>query len=218
MPEGVSNERVMIIRAYGGEIHLTPKELGIQGAIEETERLAAERGAFLPRQFSNSENARAHEGSTAVEILDQIPGGTVDAVVSGVGTGGTLVGLYNGIRRAGCAVVPVLARPVDLSGAGDAECCGFSSRIPGVVECISSIFQPASLPDLWTIEVTGEEAIGVTRRLIAKGFPVGPSSGLNFRAALDAAERLGNSAAHVVTVFPDRMERYFTTELFAPYR
>src|SRR6185369_3515734 len=93
LPEGVSNERVLMIRAYGGKIHLTPKEAGIVGSIRESEILAAETGGFLPRQFSNPENVRAHELGTAREIIDQIPGNVVHLVVSGVGTGGTLVGL-----------------------------------------------------------------------------------------------------------------------------
>ena len=213
MPEGVSNERVLMIRAYGGVIRLTPKKEGIRGALAETERLAAERRAFLPRQFSNPENADAHRIGTAREILDQIPGGKVDAVVTGVGTGGTLVGLYHGLRDGGCAVTPVYARPVNLKGTKDIECCSFSARIPGVVECVSTIFREDSLPGLMTIEVDDEEAIRTTRWLEACGFPVGPSSGLNYRAAVVAAQRLGERAS-VVTVFPDRMERYFTTELF----
>ena len=93
MPEGVSNERVLIIKAYGGLIRLTPQAAGIAGAIAETERLAAECDGFLPRQFANPDNAQAHRVTTAREILDQLPGSSVDAVVSGVGTGGTLVGL-----------------------------------------------------------------------------------------------------------------------------
>lgn len=213
MPEGVSNERVLMIRAYGGEIRLTPKNAGIPGAIAETERLAAECNGFLPRQFSNTENADAHRIGTAREILDQIPGGTVDAVVTGVGTGGTLVGLYHGLRDGGCPVTPVYARPVNLTGAKDVECCSFSARIPGVVECVSTIFREDALPGLLTIEVDDGDAIRTTRRLEACGFPVGPSSGLNFRASVIAARRLGPRAS-VVTVFPDRMERYFTTELF----
>lgn len=93
MPEGVSNERVLIIKAYGGLIRLTPQAAGIAGAIAETERLAAGCHGFLPRQFANPDNAQAHRVTTAREILDQLPGSSVDAVVSGVGTGGTLVGL-----------------------------------------------------------------------------------------------------------------------------
>lgn len=217
MPQGVSNERVLIIRAYGGEIRLTPKELGIVGAIQETERIARELDGFLPCQFANPENASAHRYGTAREILDQIPGRSVDAVVSGVGTGGTLVGLFHGLLDHGCPVRPVLARPVNLSDCFDAECSSFSARIPGVVECVSTIFREDDLPGLETIEVADEEAIATTRVLIGKGFPVGPSSGLNYRAAQIAAFGLP-PGARVVTVFPDRMERYFTTDLFAPFK
>jgi len=218
MPESVSNERVLMIRACGGEIRLTPAAEGIPAAIAETERLARLSGGFLPRQFSNPENAVAHQVGTAREILDQVPGGEVQAVVSGVGTGGTLVGLYLGLCDGGCRVTPVLARPVELSGPPDAECCSFSCAIPGVVECVSTIFREPDLPGLITVEVDDALAIETTRRLIAKGFPVGPSSGLNYCAALLAAERLGGASARIVTVFPDRMERYFSTRLFEPFR
>lgn len=217
MPEGVSSERVWMIRAYGGEIRLTPKAAGIRGAIVETERLAGEWGAFLPKQFSNRENANAHAALTAREILEQIPGNAVDGVVSGVGTGGTLVGLYQGMKNGGCDARPFYARPVDLGDAPEMECCSYSSRIPGVVESISTIYCEEDLPGLETIEVRDEDALRTTRELMKCGFPVGPSSGLNFRAAVEAARRLGDGA-QVVTVFPDRMERYFTTELFAPMK
>ena len=216
LPEGVSAERGLMIRAYGGDLVFTPKSEGIVGALRETERMAEATGAFLPRQFTNPENAEAHERHTAREIIDQIPGGEVDWVVSGVGTGGTLVGLFNGFRNAGCDVHPVLARPVEMTGTADAECCSFSSRIPGVVECVSTIFSEEALPGLRTIEVPGERALDVTRALIGLGFPVGPSSGLNYCAAVDILQTLGKLDAKVVTVFPDRMERYFTTELFRP--
>ncbi len=215
MPEGVSGERVLIIRAYGGRIVLTPGHDGIRGAIAETERLARETGAFLPRQFSNPDNAQAHRTGTAREIMDQIPGGAVDAVVSGVGTGGTLVGLYQGFCEGGCRVKPVVARPVNLTpGAlADVECCSFSTRIPGVVDSISTIFCPEALPGLETIEVPDGEAFAATRELMRLGFPVGPSSGLNYRAAQILAARM-DPGALIVTVFPDRMERYFSTGLF----
>jgi cysteine synthase A len=126
MPEGVSNERVFIIRAYGGEVAFTPAALGIRGAIAEVERVGNEPGVFLPKQFANPDNADAHRLGTAREVLDQIPGGRVDAVVSGVGTGGTLVGLFEGLRENGCPVVPVLAKPVNLVQTPDAECCSFA--------------------------------------------------------------------------------------------
>ena len=217
MPEGVSTERVYLIRAYGGEVCFTPKEGGIRGAIAEVEWRGAAPGTFLPRQFTNMDNAEAHRLTTAREVIDQIPGGRVDAVFSGVGTGGTLVGLFEGCREVGCPVIPVHARPVNLYGDSDVECCSFSSRIPGVVESLSETFRADRLPGLRTVEVQDDRAIETTRRLMKLGFPVGPSSGLNYVAALEVLKQLDDPAAQVVTVFPDRMERYFTTELFKPY-
>lgn len=214
MPEGVSNERVKIIRAYGGEVRMTPRSSGIRGAIAETERMAQSESVFLPRQFSNQDNAAAHRFGTAREILNALPGGAVDAIVSGVGTGGTLVGLYRGFCDAGCRVTPVHARPVEWSSSEDAECCSFSTRIPGVVDSISEIFTESALPGLATVEVRGDEALETTRKLMGKGFPVGPSSGLNYRAAQLASARTEMRDAVIVTIFPDRMERYFSTELF----
>lgn len=218
MPEGVSGERSLIIRAYGGEARLSPRADGILGAIAETERLAEATGAFLPRQFANPDNAEAHRLGTAREALDQIPGGSIDAIVSGVGTGGSLVGIYQGLAESGCSVTPVLARPINGTSAPDVECCSFSPCIPGVVDSISAIFRDADLPGLVTIEVNDSLALEVTRRLQRQGFPVGPSSGLNYAAAQAYAARLGQPDANILTVFPDQMERYFTTELFAPLR
>jgi cysteine synthase len=215
VPEGVSNERALMIRAYGGAVHFSSREEGIAGCIRESERLAAEMNAFLPRQFSNPENAQAHEFGTAREILEQIPEHRVDAVVSGVGTGGTLVGLARGCGRDGRAPQPFLARPVELSRMREVECCSFSRRIPGVLDCASSLFRESDYPGLTTIEVSDDQAVDTTRELIRLGFPVGPSSGLNHRAAVLAAEKL--YPANIVTVFPDRMERYFSTDLFEPY-
>ena len=86
-----------------------------------------------------------------------------------------------------------------------------------MADALSSIFAPERLPELVTVEVRDEDALATTRELIRLGFPVGPSSGLNYRAATEARDRLGDPSAQVVTVFPDRMERYFTTELFKPF-
>ena len=215
LPEGVSNERVLMIRAYGGDIHFTPREGGIVGSIRESERLAAEMGAFLPRQFSNPENVEAHELGTAREIVEQIPGHLVNAVVSGVGTGGTLVGLMRGCGSARHVQRAFLARLADLGTKREQECCSFSCRVPGVMECISELFRESDYLDLTTIEVSDQDAIETTRELIRLGFPVGPSSGLNYRAALMAAQSIW--PAKIVTVFPDRMERYFSTDLFRPF-
>ncbi len=223
MPVGVSNERVLMIRAFGGEVQLSPTEDGIQGSIAFSEQIAAEQGAFLPRQFENRDNAEAHRHNTAREILIDVPGRKVDAVVSGVGTGGTLVGLYLGCRDAGCDPTPVFACPVQVEGDhayehgcfGHAECCSFSSAVPGVMDSMSKIFAEANLPNLLKIEVEDTRALDVTRQLIRSGFPVGPSSGLNVAAAIEAAKELPRDAT-IATVLPDRMERYFSTPLFRP--
>ena len=213
MPEGVTEERVLTIRAYGGEVVLTPGASGVRGAMAHVERLSREQGAFAPRQFENPDNVEAHRVWTGQEILSQMPGGNVDAVVSGVGTGGTIVGLYEAFREAGCPVTAWAARPVvGTGGLGDVECCSFSSRVPGVVEGLSRLFDPSRMPGLVELDIADDLAITTARALIRRGFPVGPSSGLNFAAAVQAASRLGPSA-QVVTVFPDRMERYFSTEL-----
>lgn len=218
MPEGVSDERVLIIKAYGGMVQFTPRAGGVRGAMAAAEEFAKQPRTFLPRQFANMDNAEAHRIGTAREVVDQIPGGCVDAVVSGVGTGGTLVGLFQGLRESGCSVVPVLARPVNVNTFAEVECCSFSTRIPGVADSLSTIFRAERVPGLMTIEVNDEDALETTRRLIRQGFPVGPSSGLNFQAALATFRQLQNPEAQVVTVFPDRMERYFTTELFRGYQ
>jgi len=217
MPEGVSNERILMIRAYGAAVELTPHADGIGAAIRRAEQLAAARGAFWPRQFSNPDNANAHRHETAQEILSQIATDTVDLFASGVGTGGNLVGVTQGLRDAGCDVTPILARPIDTGVIADAECCSFSRRIPGVVDGLSTIFASANLPTLKEIPVADGEALEVTRQLIRSGFPVGPSSGLNYLAAVRAVEMHPNDTPIAVTVFPDRMERYFSTELFAKH-
>lgn len=215
MPEGVSEERSLIIKSFGGSVEFSDKGAGVRGSIEASEKLAAAMKGYLPRQFENPDNAEAHRRHTAAEVLSQVSGGCVDAVVSGVGTGGTLVGMYQGFADAGCPVTPFAARPMSSSSPcfSEPECSSFSSRIPGVVDGLSKIYRREDLPGLQEIEVADADALHVTRRLIRRGFPVGPSSGLNYAAAVAVARRREPDAT-VVTVFPDRMERYFSTELF----
>ncbi|MEM9110232.1 MAG: cysteine synthase family protein [Planctomycetota bacterium] len=229
MPAGVSNERSLIIKAYGGEVYHANASATMGDCINEARRLAHELGAFLPAQFENPDNAEAHRFGTAREIIKQLPTQHVDAVVAGVGTGGTLVGLYHGLRDHGCMAMPVLAKPVASSGGAlaagcfdHAECCSaYSKRIPGVIDNMSRLFKPSELHGLRTVEIPDEHAIETARGLIRLGFPVGPSSGLNYAAAVSTYQQLeeaGTESPVVVTVFCDRMERYFSTELFSPAR
>ncbi len=206
-----------MIRGFGGHVRFTPAPLGVEGAIAEPEKLAAEQGAFLPRQFSNPDNARAHELHTARDIDEAQPGVAFDAVVGGVGTGGTLSCLYADLKPHSPNLRPVLARPVEITETVEAECCSFSSKIPGhgggTFETVPAFRDPG--PDH---DGNAAGAGDVNSQAIdPAGFPVGPSSGLNYAASAMVAAQLGEGS-QAVTVFPDRMERYFNTMLFAPSR
>jgi len=217
VPDSATNERVMMIRAYGGRV--TRLAGGMPALIEAARAHAEADGAFLVRQFANPENPEAHRIHTAAEIITQLPDGRVDYVVSGIGTGGTLVGLHQGLRDAGCGTLPVAAIPVGPLYDDQAECVSisFSKQVPGVVECCSEIYQqwkvtPAA-EGLRELPVPEGRCLELTRALWQQGFPVGPSSGLNLGACIEVARDLPRDAV-VVTVFPDRMERYFSHPVF----
>lgn len=212
MPEGVSRERLLIIKRYGGDTRLTPQAAGVLGAIEETRRMAAaDPTIFLTRQFENPLNARAHQRETGPELIQQI-GGTIHGFVAGVGTGGTLMGIGRALREAGHATR--IARAVPEKGAvcfaGQPEICG---GIPGIVDGLSTLMNPGELDLDDDIRIDERDAITAARELCERGLPVGPSSGLNLAAARVMAQRLG-PGKNVATVLCDRMERYFSTGLF----
>ncbi len=218
IPESATSERESIIRAYGGEV----RRIGgtMLDVLEQAEKTSQEQGWFLGRQFANDDNTEAHRLYTGAEILSQIPGGCVDGVVSGVGTGGTLRGLYEAFSLAGCDVSAhaAIPRQGELFGS-NLECCSlkFSSDVPGVADGISEIYSKWDCPDLREWQISDGDCLSFTRKLWAMGFPVGPSSGLNYAAALQVAGELGEGSK-VVTVFPDRMERYFSHKVFEGYR
>ncbi len=222
IPSSATNERSLMIQAYGGTVERV--EGGMRKVLEVAEEAAVRNGWFATRQFENSDNTEAHRLFTGPEILSQIGGGNVDAVVSGVGTGGSLRGLWEAFRDAGCEVSAHAAIPCCGGIFGqNAECCSlaFSSDVPGVVDCLSSIYQEwKDGPDGAAIEewsIDDRVCLEVTRKLWSMGFPVGPSSGLNYAASLEVMKRLGPEAS-VVTVFPDRMERYFSHKVFDSFR
>ncbi len=216
MPEGVSGERVLIIKRYGGEVVLTDRADGVAGSMATTEAMAAaDAGVYLPRQFANPGNVEAHERTTGPELLEDV-GRPLDGFVAGVGTAGTLMGIARAIRRAGHGRTRIAAvRPTTgVCFAGQPEiCAGFSTGIPGVVEGMSTLLDAASVgldPDL---DVADDVAMAAARELCAQGFPVGLSSGLNLAGARLLALDLG-PGHHVGTVLCDRMERYFSSGLF----
>ncbi len=223
IPDTATNERSLMIQAYGAEVRK------ISGGMPEVIKTAAnfcdETGAFLTRQFENADNAEAHRLFTAHEIMVQLPDVNIDAVVSGIGTGGTLVGMHQGFTEAGCKTLPVAAIPQCSGGAepSNIECCSlrFSKDVPGVIDGCSKIFSDWKMtPDatnLIEMVVDDDRCMKLTHQLWKKGFPVGPSSGLNLAAAIDAAKNLPDEAT-IVTVFPDRMERYFSHKVFELFR
>ena len=228
MPEGVSRERIVMIQGFGGQVRFTEKSLGMQGANAACQAFAACTKVFLPRQFQNMDNARAHRQTTASEIARWVkanspPSIDTIAFTSGVGTGGTMVGLYHGFLDHDFKVLPFAVRPIS-SGKNIlcADCfssleqCSFSSRIPGVLDGMSQIYKPNEIEHLRQIEVSDQMAMSTTRALIRQGFPLGPSSGLNVAAALQVAPTLGDNV-RLVTILCDRMERYFSTELFTDW-
>ena len=188
MPEGVSGERILMIRRYGGEVVLTSAEKGVLGALEATREMAAKEPLiFLPRQFENPLNALAQQRTTGPELIAEVD--EIHGFCAGVGTGGTLMGIARALREAGHA--SLIARVIpdhDTSLVNEPEICG---GIPGVVDGLSTILDEECVGCCEPIHVTDVEALRAARELVARGFPVGPSSGLNLAGARAIARRLG---------------------------
>ncbi|MDE2006827.1 MAG: cysteine synthase A [Rhodospirillales bacterium] len=212
MPESVSIERRKMLAYLGAELELTPREKGMSGAIARAEELlAATPGAVMPNQFANKANPAIHRRTTAEEIWYDTAG-EVDAIVSGVGTGGTLTGCAQVLkpRRPGLKIFavepeasPVLSGgkpgPHPLQGLG----AGF---VPEVLE--------TSLIDE-VIRVGNEESFAASRRLArTEGIPGGISSGTALVAALRIAKRPEFAGKRIVAIIPSFAERYITTALF----
>jgi len=212
MPESMSIERRKILAHLGARIVLTPREKGMKGAIEKAQEIAAETpGAIIPAQFDNPANPLIHELTTAEEIWADT-GGNVDAIVAGVGTGGTLAGCSRVLkpRRPGFKVFAVepSASPV-LSGGQPSP-----HKIQGIgAGFVPSILDPKIIDEVITIP--NDEAFEVARTLAkVEGIPGGISTGANVAAALSVAARDDMAGKTIVTFAPSFAERYLSTELF----
>lgn len=208
MPEGMSEERKKLIRALGADLVLTPDQEGISGAVECVRRMAAEDPAvFVPQQFENPHNPRAHYETTAPELWRQMDG-QIACFVAGVGSGGTLQGVGQYLRERNLGVRIVAVEPKGVSALLGHE--------PGLhqIQGIGDGFVPAVLDVSMVhevVEVSDEDAIETTRQLARDyGLLVGISSGANIWAARQLAKRVNGN---VTTVLPDRAERYFSTSL-----
>ena len=213
MPETMSIERRILLRAYGAELILTPGAEGMPGAIARAEELAkADSRYFIPQQFENPANPAIHRASTAEEVWRDTDG-KVDIFVSGVGTGGTITGVAQAIKSRKPA-----ARFVAVEPAASAVLSG-GAKGPHPIQGIGAGFVPPVLETSLVdeiITVGNEDALETARQLArAEGLLVGISSGAAAWAALQVARRPENAGQLVVVVLPDFGERYLSTALFS---
>ena len=213
MPETMSVERRQIMKAYGAELVLTEGAKGMAGAIEKAEELARETpGSFIPGQFVNPANARAHYDTTGPEIWEDTDG-QVDLFVAGVGTGGTITGTGRYLKEKNPAVQVVAVEP-----AGSPVLSGGKPG-PHMLQGIGGGFVPEVLDTgIYDeiIQVTDQAALETGRRIGRReGVLVGISAGAAVWAALELAKRPENKGKTIVALLPDTGDRYLSTPLFA---
>ncbi len=207
MPDSMSVERRKLLEAYGAETVLTPGALGMAGAVEAACSLKREHHDwFMPSQFENQSNPRAHEETTAAEIIADL-GGALDAFVAGIGTGGTITGVGRALKRAISGV-----RIVGVEPAESAVLSGGAAGLHGI-QGIGAGFVPRVL-DINVVDeiipVRSEDACAAAHELArSEGILAGVSSGAAAVAALEVARRLG-PGARVLALFPDTGERYLS--------
>ena len=212
MPETMSLEKRQLLAAFGAEVVLTPGEEGIAGSVKKAEELAAATpGSFIPQQFKNPANPMTHRETTAEEIWRDTDG-EVDIVVVGVGTGGTITGIAQGLKSRKPSLKVVAVEPTGspvLSGGKPGK-----HRIEGIgAGFVPDVLRLDLIDEV--ITVSDEEAITMTGRLAREeGILAGISSGAATYAAVSVAERTENEGKLIVVIFPDTGERYLSSGLF----
>ena len=212
MPESVSLERRLLLKAYGCELILTSAKGGMKEAIAKTEELASEeKKAFIPMQFENPANVETHRMTTAPEIWEDTDG-AVDIFVAGAGTGGTITGVSGKLKELKPELKSVVVEP--SASAVISGCVPGPHRIQG----IGAGFIPKVL-DMSVIDevmpVSDDQAFDMARQLASEeGILCGISSGANVHAALEMARRPENKGKVIVTIICDTGERYLSTNLF----
>ncbi|MDQ6993631.1 MAG: cysteine synthase A [Mariprofundus sp.] len=212
MPESMSLERRKLLKLLGAELVLTPAEKGMKGAIAKATEIVAETdGAFMPQQFENPANPAIHRSTTAEEIW-QACDGKIDAIVAGVGTGGTISGTAERLKELNPAFQAFAVEPTDspvISGGNPG---------PHKIQGIGAGFIPKNLnmAILDGVEqVSNDDAFAMARRLASEeGIPGGISSGAAVAAALKVAARAEMKGKRIVVILPSMAERYISTDLF----
>ena len=213
MPDSMSAERRTLMRAYGAELVLTDGALGMKGAIKKAEELALEiPNSFIPSQFSNPSNARAHFATTGPEIWEDTDG-EIDIFVCGVGTGGTITGVgeYLKSKNPDVQVVAVEPKSSPFLTEGKAG----AHKIQGIgAGFVPSVLNTAVYDEI--ITVSDEDAMSCARLMgRCEGILCGISSGAALFAAAELAKRPENANKRIVVLLPDGGDRYLSTELFA---
>jgi len=213
MPETMSVERRKLFKALGAEVVLTPGDKGMKGAIEKAKEIVRENpNSFMPQQFENPANPEMHRQTTAEEIWEDT-GGKVDIVVGGVGTGGTITGIGEVLKKRKPDVRIVAVEPAEsavLSGEDPGP-----HKIQGIgAGFVPEVFNSEVVDEI--IKVKSEEAFAVSRKLAREeGLLVGISSGAAMHAALEIAKEQDKvSSRTIVVILPDTGERYLSTPLF----
>ena len=212
MPETMSVERRILLRARGAELVLTPGAAGMNGAIARAKQLAEEiPGSFMPMQFENPANPQIHRETTALEIWDDTEG-AVDIFVAGIGTGGTITGVGEVLkaRKPEVRIVGVEPAESPLLTQGRAS----NHRIQGIgVPFVPPVLDRDILDEV--IDVSADDAIATARRLAREeGILGGISCGAALHGALQLAHRPENAGSTIVVVLPDTGERYLSTPLY----
>ena len=213
MPETMSVERRMLLKARGAELVLTPGSEGMPGAIRKAEELLAELGenGFMPQQFANPANPKIHRETTAEEIWDDT-NGNIDIFVAGVGTGGTITGVGEVLKERKPEVKIIAVEPAEsqiLEGGKPGP-----HKIQGIgVPFVPKVLDTTVIDEI--LHTSYEESVATTRRLAREeGILAGISCGAALHAALEVAHRPENNGKTIVVILPDNGERYLSTPLF----
>jgi cysteine synthase A len=222
MPETMSIERRVLLRMLGAEIVLTPGKEGMPGAIRRAEQLVSEiPGAWMPQQFNNPANPEIHRKTTAVEIWEDTDG-KVDMIVAGVGTGGTITGVAEVIKKKKPSFKAVAVEPADSPVMTQSKAGLPLKPGPHKIQGIGAGFVPQvlNLPLVDEVmRVSNDDAFATARRLAREeGILCGISSGANVWAALQLASRPESKGKLIVTIAPSTGERYLSTPLAAEAR